>query len=378
MVPKVSVIWLNYNSSKILNIVLKSLEGVLDQDYPSDRYELIVVDNGSTDGSYEVIRDFLEKRRQIRKKVIKLDRNLGFTGGCNIGFQARDRESKYVALLNNDAIPYKDSIRNLVEYVEQMDNVGGAQGIILDLDTKRVDTAGGMLTELLIGGQLYQGQNAEGVVKKVFNITYADGAYAFLSVDAVKKATGFKDKLFYDGMFAHFDDNILGLQLWNAGFKVVGCPIPVAYHRRSSTFGRISLMKLYYATRGFYAMNEVCNSRFRDFIRRPYFLYVILGRLALGLPHLIASGIKRKRFCAFKELFWAVYKGYVHGIKMGMSILKSMGRPIDIYKAPLLPISTRILYPYVLGIGSAVARRTFTKIITKEFERRISNYIVEW
>ena len=45
MWPKVSIIWLNYNSRRILDIVLRSLESIVGLDYPEDRYELIVVDN---------------------------------------------------------------------------------------------------------------------------------------------------------------------------------------------------------------------------------------------------------------------------------------------------------------------------------------------
>ena len=89
----VSIIWLNRNSSRIMPTVLESLESIADLDYPGDRYELIVVDNGSTDGSFERIKGFLEKKTSLRKKVIRLDRNLGFTGGNNVGFAARDRES---------------------------------------------------------------------------------------------------------------------------------------------------------------------------------------------------------------------------------------------------------------------------------------------
>lgn len=107
MWPKVSIIWLNYNSSKIMPIVLKSLESIVNLDYPSDRYELIVVDNGSTDGSFEEIKRFLEKKSRLRKKIVRLSRNLGFTGGNNVGFMARDTESKYVLLLNNDAILFR-------------------------------------------------------------------------------------------------------------------------------------------------------------------------------------------------------------------------------------------------------------------------------
>ena len=51
--------------------------------------------------------------------MIRLEKNLGFTGGNNIGFKARDRDSKYVVLLNNDAIPLQDSLKVMVEHMEQ-------------------------------------------------------------------------------------------------------------------------------------------------------------------------------------------------------------------------------------------------------------------
>ncbi len=98
MWPKVSIIWLNYNSRRILDIVLRSLESIVGLDYPEDRYELIVVDNGSLDSSLGEIASFLE-RSTIKREVIKLERNLDFTGGNNIGFMARDRESRYVLLV---------------------------------------------------------------------------------------------------------------------------------------------------------------------------------------------------------------------------------------------------------------------------------------
>jgi len=53
--PKVSIIWLNHNSMRIMSLVLQSLESIVNLDYPGDKFELIVVDNGSTDGSFETI-----------------------------------------------------------------------------------------------------------------------------------------------------------------------------------------------------------------------------------------------------------------------------------------------------------------------------------
>jgi Predicted glycosyltransferases len=103
--PRVSLIWVNYNSGSFLEIAKESLLALAELDYPS--YEVIVVDNGSNDASREYVREIAEK---YRFKFIGLARNLGFTGGNNVGFRARDKEAKYVVLINNDAIVYKDSL----------------------------------------------------------------------------------------------------------------------------------------------------------------------------------------------------------------------------------------------------------------------------
>ena len=365
--PKISIIWLNYNSMKILPLVLQSLESIASIDYPSDRFELIVVDNGSTDGSFESVREFLEKKTGLRKKIIRLDKNLGFTGGNNIGFKARDPESKYVVLLNNDAIPFPESLRDLVECAELRNDIGAVQGVVLDLDSGKVDTAGDMLSELLIGAQLYQGRDP-GDVKDSYYVTYADGAYSLYRVEAVRKATGFQDKLFYDEMFAYFDDSVLGLQLWDAGFKIVSVPKKVALHRRSSTFRRVSPIKLYLTTRGYCALYEITNARFKPFTQWMYTTYNIIGRI-LTSP-IIEYKAKQS------DIVKAIYLGCRDGIRWGKYILKSMGKRIDIYKAPLIKLTPRILIPWFLGIGSAYGRKIFAEIITKEFEKRKHDYII--
>jgi GT2 family glycosyltransferase len=87
-----------FNSAKFLSLALRSLKSLFELGY--DNYEVIVVDNGFTDGSFERVREFLEKKGSLRRKIIELNYNLGFTGGNNIGFIARDRGSRYMLLLN--------------------------------------------------------------------------------------------------------------------------------------------------------------------------------------------------------------------------------------------------------------------------------------
>jgi GT2 family glycosyltransferase len=104
MEPKASILWVNYNSSSFIDLVLESLQAVKDLDYPN--YELIIVDNGSVDDSFNTIKEFINKSN-IKSRLIRLDKNLGFTGGNNVAYAARDPNSKYIVLLNNDAVPKK-------------------------------------------------------------------------------------------------------------------------------------------------------------------------------------------------------------------------------------------------------------------------------
>ena len=77
--PTVAVIVLNHNGQQHLKTCFDSL---LAMDYPSDRWELIVVDNGSTDSSLS----FMEARAEVR--LIANEKNVGFSAGCNQGASA--------------------------------------------------------------------------------------------------------------------------------------------------------------------------------------------------------------------------------------------------------------------------------------------------
>ena len=201
MWPKVSIIWLNYNSLRIMPIVLKSLESIVDLDYPSNRYELIVVDNGSTDGSFEKIKKFLEKRSSLRKKIIRLSRNLGFTGGNNVGFVARDMESKYVYLLNNDAIILQEGLKTLVEYAEKYD-VAGLQGVVLKYKTTLIDTAGVYIDELFNVYLVGEYHEYPWILRKPVYVTFVSASSALYKVESVLKCLG--NRLFIDEFFGYY------------------------------------------------------------------------------------------------------------------------------------------------------------------------------
>ncbi|MEM5861314.1 MAG: glycosyltransferase family 2 protein [Candidatus Aenigmatarchaeota archaeon] len=314
MNPKVSIIWLNYNSMKNIEVIESSLEGVCELDYPN--FELIVVDNGSEDGSFEFIRDFLNTKKCAKHKIIRLEENLGFCGGNNVGYRAMDPESKYLVLLNNDCVPEKDSLNNLVEFMEQYPEIASSQGVILSLkDERKIDTAGDYISEFLATHAFLKGDKISSIPNKPYLISYADGCYSIYRVSAIKKLMG--DKLFYDEFFAYFDDNFLGLKLWTHGFKVVAFPKIAGKHWRSMSF-KLSPLQEYLGIRAHVASLMISNSPYNNLILRKL----------LFSSFFVRDSIKPN----FKK-YRIILKAIRDGVNLGKSLIER-GEFLDINKVP--------------------------------------------
>lgn len=118
--PLVSVIVLNYNGKRFLDDCFQSLQKV---EYPN--FEVVMVDNKSTDGSVEHVR---EHYKWVR--ILEAPGNNGFAVGNNIGI--KNTKGKYVFLLNNDTICTPDFLTNLVRVAESDTDIGIAGSWPLD------------------------------------------------------------------------------------------------------------------------------------------------------------------------------------------------------------------------------------------------------
>ncbi len=348
MWPKVSIIWLNYNSRRILDIVLRSLESIVGLDYPEDRYELIVVDNGSLDGSLGEIASFLE-RSTIRRKVIKLERNLGFTGGNNIGFMARDRESEYVLLLNNDAVLYSDGLKALIEYAEQYEHIGGLNGVVLKYGGNIIDSAGVFLSEMLNAYVPGEGMRYPWILKRPYYVTYADGCCALYKVDHLLRCCG--GRIFVNEGFMYFDDYLLGLMLWNHGFKLACIPKIVAEHASGSTIGEGSPLQHYFGARGRVALSLISNSRFKE---------LILLQSIRGLYKCVSL---RSSVCT---------RTVIDGLKLGKLVMLKYGIFIDLYKAPIIKLNSLWALGHLIftrSTGRRILRRIYEDWFIKNLKK---------
>ncbi len=337
---KASVIWLNYNSMNFIDIALRSLESFLDLDF--DGYEVIIVDNASTDGSFERIKKFIEEHKpsSVRVRIIRNDENLGYAGGMNVGWDARDPDSKYVAFANNDLIPTPQSLTKLIEYMDGDERVGAVSGLIYYGDGKTIYSAGGWVNEIWFFDGIcgkFMANECPGINKEHY-VTYPDGAYMVTKVDAVRKAMP-NGKPFIDETFLYLDDALLGLILWNKGCKIKYIPVTTGIHYAGKTTGITKVyrpsMGFYYISRGFAIFSKIIQTRYSH-IRNLIISELLLASAALCK---IADG----RFCFY------IY-GYKDAELLADLIIYRIGF-LTLYNAPYIKTDLLNLFPYILMYG---------------------------
>jgi len=226
-----SIIIVNFNGKPLLS---RCIESVLCQRY--ERIEVIVVDNGSNDGSATFMRQHFP---QI--KLIPLPKNLGFTGGNIEGL--RHATGTYVALLNNDAILPPNWLQLMVDALESDKAVGFCSSRIIIAGTTLIDSAGDTFTTAFTGTKV--GELAD--MKEFNERRYVPGACAAAVIykREMLDDIGFLDEDF----FLNHEDTDLNLRAWLAGWKCLFIPEATVEHHVSTTIGKLSETSVYYFAR---------------------------------------------------------------------------------------------------------------------------------
>ena len=134
--PYVSVIVLNYNGKHLLDDCFSSLDKT---DYPKDKLEIVMVDNGSTDDSAKYV-----KRTYPFVKIVSIYPNSGVVGGNNAGVKKvlDSKRVDYVVLLNNDVVVYKNWLIEMVKFAERKNEVSVCGPVVFNTD-KSIQSMGG-------------------------------------------------------------------------------------------------------------------------------------------------------------------------------------------------------------------------------------------
>jgi GT2 family glycosyltransferase len=212
----VSIIIVNFNGIKYLE---KCLGSILKINYQN--YEIIVIDNHSTDGSIDLI-----KQKYPQVKLVELEKNYGFAEPNNIA--AKIAMGQYLHFLNNDTEVTPNFLDELIKTMKQDSDIAILQSMLLHPDDT-VDSGGDYADTL---GRAYSSKKRP---EEIQSILSARGASMMVRKDIFWKLGGFDQEF-----FATFEDVDIGWRAWISGYKVAIVPKSIVYHIGGQTIKTIN------------------------------------------------------------------------------------------------------------------------------------------
>lgn len=233
--PLVSIIIVNYNGITHLNECLQSLSA---QEYPD--YEVILVDNQSSDGSLE-----LAKREFPAVRVVESLENLGYSGAANLGLQYA--RGAYVAVLNMDVVVEPNWLGPLVDFLESQPQAGAvAPKILLYNDRDKINALGQNVHVTGLGFNRLLHRPAAVADPAPRPVSGLHGS-AFLIRKSLLDSIGGMNA----ANFMYHEDVDISLMVLLAGFDLYCVPASVVYHKYSLF---MNPWKLYYLERNRWAL----------------------------------------------------------------------------------------------------------------------------
>lgn len=218
----VSVVIPNWNGLEMLKVCLNSLKKQTFKDF-----EIIVIENGSTDGSKEYL-----KKYHPAIKLIALDKNLGFAPAVNLG--VKKTNSEYIFLLNNDTKVDKNCVINLVKAIKEHKDVGMVAAKMLQYYSPGfIDSAGDYIDAVGHANNVGYGKKDNGEFNKGKYIFLVTGGGSLIKREVFEKV-GYLD----DDYFAYMEDVDFGLRAQMQGYKAWYEPMAVIYHIHKATSNR--------------------------------------------------------------------------------------------------------------------------------------------
>lgn len=231
--PPVSIVILNWNGLEHLRTCLPSVIG---QNYKN--IEVIVVDNGSTDGSVEYV-----EQNYGAVKLVCNSTNIGYAEGNNEGIKISS--GKYVTVLNNDTEVDKNWIRSLAEVAEERPDVGMfACKILSYYNRNQIDCVGHLIYPDGLSRGRGRGEIDEGQYDNAEEVAFPSGCAAFYRREMLERIG-----LFDGRFFIYVEDSDLGMRGRLAGWKCLYVPDAIVYHKYSATVGEYSQRKAFLVER---------------------------------------------------------------------------------------------------------------------------------
>jgi len=224
----VSVILVNFRGT---DDTLEAIARLGELDWPADRLEILVVENGSGDDSAQRLR-----REAPHVKLVVSSTNEGFAGGCNLGVAASS--GSVIALLNNDAKPDPGWIRAAMISFADSGDIGAIASKVLDWDGNLVDYIGAAMTWYGMGYKPFTAEQPPRVPTSRSDVLFGTGAAMFVRRDVWDEVGGFDERYF---MF--FEDVDLGWRINLAGYRFIYEPESLAHHKHHASMNAFGSFK---------------------------------------------------------------------------------------------------------------------------------------
>ncbi|MEW5975371.1 MAG: glycosyltransferase [Acidobacteriota bacterium] len=286
---KASIIVLSWNKRELLEECLTAVQTAVS--YDGGDHEIILVDNGSTDGTQDFVRIHFP-----RVRLIELDRNYRFCRANNIA--VRYAKNEIVVLLNNDVIVEKDFLRPLLNGFD--DDVFAVTSQIFNYDQTKIREETGKTFGTLVFGCIHVGHAQPDVLDErrlYVPVFYAGGGSSAYSREKFLLLGGFNE-IYNPG---YVEDADLSYRAWKTGYRVLFCPESHVTHKHRSTNA-----------------TQWGNPRIDYLISRNLFIFFWLNvsspRLFLKhlmqLPLRLLLDVSRGRFTILRALIGALLKAF--------------------------------------------------------------------
>lgn len=280
---KVTVVIPNYNGIKYIRDCMDSLRS-----QTGEAFDVLVIDNGSKDGSLEVLQEEYKEAR-----VIALADNTGFCHAVNLGI--KESKTPYVILLNNDTIVKPGFVQALTEAIEEMEDIFSVSAMMISMKNQQIiDDAGDGYCVLGWAYARGKGRAVASYEKKTEVFAACGGAAIYRK--RIMEEIGYFD----ENHFAYLEDVDIGYRARIYGYRNLYEPKARVIHMGSATSGsRYNEFKT--------GLSSV-NSSYVICKNMPILM------LLVNMPFLILGFLVKAFFFTMKKMGMIYIKGYWKGI----------------------------------------------------------------
>lgn len=292
----VIVLVLSYNGEHLLE---DSISSYLANDY--NNFEVVVIDNGSTDRTKEWV-----EQHHPNVFVLRTEKNLGYSGGFNLGldYAFNKKYAVYVLITNNDVKADSKVITELVKVAETDPMIGFITGKVYYYDQPDTLQTVGKHEDLIRwnGEHIGNKEIDKGQYDQIAERIFADDIYTLVSKNLYLETGGYDTTFRFQA--EEYDWQARGKKL---GYKIYYTPYAKIWHKDSMTIGKRSAFKAYYDARN--PMLVILKHKDPDFFRKYFWQH-------------FKRGVIRSSLLSIKQLkpnvSLAIWRGFISGMSWGL------------------------------------------------------------